>query len=275
MLRTPAPARFHLRDAPLSQALVQVKFPLLARLETLAGVAPLQDRLAETFPYMNQQNVGQLQVSVGPRGMLPQTSNTTVTEFTDDDGWSLSVAPGEATLTVGNVYEGVADLATRFRETLLALHENVGIRRCERIGTRFVNIVEAPAGDEWLWTSWFRPEVCGWATPEALNPDTRLTTTITETRLARAALIDAPGEVQSVVRHGFVPAGTVIPMLTPAPLTQPSFILDLDSFVQAPQPFDPDTLLGQFTDMHRDIETFFYWSLTELGKQHFGLEQSD
>jgi uncharacterized protein (TIGR04255 family) len=275
MLGSAAPARFHLRDAPLAQALVQVKFPLLARLETLAGVSPLQDRLADLFPYMNQQKVGELQVSVTPSGMVPQSSTTTVTEFSDDDGWRLSVAPGEATLTAGSVYEGVQDLAVRFRATLVALHEDLGIRRCERLGTRFLNIVELAAGDEWAWTKWFRPEVCGWATKEALADDARLLTTITETRLARPSTIDAPGDVQSVVRHGFVPAGTLIPTLMPAPMTQPSFILDLDVFVQAPQRFEPDTLLTQFSDMHGDIERFFYWALTDMGKQHFGLEHSD
>jgi uncharacterized protein (TIGR04255 family) len=253
-----------------------VKFPLLARLETLAGVSPLQERLATLFPYMNQQKVGELQVSVSPTGMIPQTSTTTVTEFSDDDGWRLNVAPGEATLTVGDVYEGVDDFASRFRETLLALHENVGIRRCDRIGTRFVNIVEVPPGDEWLWNAWFRPEICGWATQDALSAEARLVTTITETRLSRTpSRVDAPGDVQSVIRHGFVPAGTVIPMITPGPVAQPSFILDLDAFVQAPQPFDPDALLAQFADIHQDIETFFFWSLTDQGKQHFGLEQSD
>jgi uncharacterized protein (TIGR04255 family) len=275
MLRTPAPVRFHLQDAPLAQALVQVKFPLLARLETLAGVAPLQDRLADVFPYMNQQKVGELQVSVAPSGMIPQTSTTTVTEFSDDDGWRLSVAPGEATLTVGNVYRGVADLSDRFRETLLALHENVGIRRCERIGTRFVNIVEVPPGDEWAWTSWFRPEVCGWATEQSLSDDARLVTTVSETRLALAATIEERVDMQCVIRHAFVPAGTLIPMFNPAPLAQPSFILDLDVFIQVPQRFDPDTLLGEFANMHGRIETFFFWSLTDEGKQHFGLEQSD
>lgn len=269
------PARFRLREAPLTQALVQVKFPLLARLETLAGVSPLQDRLQALFPYMNQQKVGELQVTVGPAGMVPQTSTTTVTEFSDDEGWRLSIAPGEATLTVGSVYGGVEDLAERFAQTLKALHEDLGIRRCERIGTRFVNVVELAAGEESMWTTWFRPEICGWPIGSNLGADIRLLTTITETRLSRSSALELPGEVQALVRHGYVPAGTSIPTLTPEPITQPSFILDLDVFVQAPQRFEPDTLLRQFAEMHSDIETFFFWSLTEAGKDHFGLEFSD
>ena len=275
MIGGPRPESFRLRDAPLVQALVQVKFPLLARLETLAGVAPVQERLMTLFPYMNQQKVTELQLNMSPSGMTPQTSMTTVTEFTDDEGWRLSLGPGEMTLTAGSSYAGVDGIIGRLAAVLSALHDGLGIRRCERLGVRFLNVVDVMEGEEWAWTEWFRAELAGWVTPQVLASGTRLLATISETRLARSASADVPGEVQSVVRHGFLPAGSVLPMVGPGPLAQPSFLLDLDVFLQAPQRFDPEVLLEQFQNMHSDIEGFFYWSLTDSGKEHFGLEHID
>lgn len=275
MLEAPVPERFHLRDAPLVQALAQVNFPLLARLDTLAGVAPLQERLIDLFPYMKQQAVPQLQLTMSPTGMLPQASTSTVTEFSDDDGWRLTITAGQATLIATSSYTGVADLVRRLRVVLAALHDDVGVRRCERLGTRFLNVAEVVDGDIWAWTTWFRPELIGWVNPEVLAQQNRLLTTITETRLSRPAPPQVQGEVQSVVRHGYLPAGAVLPMVAPAPLPQSAYLLDLDVFCQAAQKFDPDNLLDQFRDMHGDIERFFYWSLTKDGQAHFGLEADD
>ncbi len=52
----PAP-RYRLTRPPLVEALGQVRFPVRAKLNTLDGVAPVQERLDEVFPYMNQQQV--------------------------------------------------------------------------------------------------------------------------------------------------------------------------------------------------------------------------
>jgi uncharacterized protein (TIGR04255 family) len=85
----------------------------------------------------------------------------------------------------------------------------------------------------------------------------------------------APADVTARIRHGFVPAGTEVRLDASLMSTveQNSYVIDIDIFVQAPQPFEPTALLAQFTALHSQIDTFFRWSLTEEGMQYFELEE--
>ena len=64
----PVPPPYRLGNAPLVQALVQVRYPLVATLETLAGVAPIQAVLESNFPYMEQEKVQEIAFLFGPAG---------------------------------------------------------------------------------------------------------------------------------------------------------------------------------------------------------------
>jgi uncharacterized protein (TIGR04255 family) len=277
MLKVADRPRFRLGRPPLMQALVQVQFPQVARLESLAGIEPVQELLQDQFPYMQQQRVQELSLTVGPAGQgVPEASHSIITEFTNDDGWALAIAAGSATLSVGASYDGVDGFAERLLLVLRALSKGVGVRRCNRLGVRYVDMVEMPSGDEQIWTEWFRPELVGWAHKELLAEYVTLQGSVTETRLGLelgGALAWAPAGAQTIVRHGFIPAGSILPGLPPRPLSQPSFVLDLDVFVEAGQRWDSEALVEQYRLMHEQIERIFYWSLTEKGAAEFQLQE--
>ena len=279
MLQRPAPPAFRLRHAPLMQALAQVQFPQVARLESLAGIAPIQDQLQDFFPYMQQQSVQGLSVVMGPGGMtVPEASQSIVTQFTDDDGWTLSIASGSMTLSVGAAgYDGVDRFAERWLEVLRVLAQATGVRRADRLGVRYIDVVEIPPQDPSAWTRWFQPELVGWPRPDLLAEDANLLASITESRVSRdltGPLDWASGAVQTVIRHGLVPAGTVIPASPPQTLQAKSFLLDLDLFFMVQQPWDSDAICDQYRALHAEIEKFFFWSLTSAGLEHLGFEES-
>lgn len=267
----PAP-RYRMTAAPLVQALAQVNFPIVPRLQTIDGIAPFQERLADVLPYMNQQIVQQVELLVGPAGPAAGSAQSaTVHVFTDDDGWSLQVTTQSATLTVdGANYRGVNDFRRRLEAVWVALREAAGVRRCDRLGVRYMDIVQLDGAD---WADWFRPEIVGLASPE-LSGDV-LASTLTETRL-RSELGDAfagqSGQVEGIIRHGVVPAGSLMQGIPPRPIGQPSFILDMDTFVAAPQPFEPQRLAEQFSELHANIDKVFHWAVTEAGRKQFGYE---
>jgi uncharacterized protein (TIGR04255 family) len=60
--------------------------------------------------------------------------------------------------------------------------------------------------------------------------------------------------------------------IPPRPIGQPSFILDMDTFVAAAQPFEPQRLAEQFTELHANIDKVFHWAVTEVGRKQFGYE---
>ena len=277
MFDLPPVARYRLERPPLVQAVGQVRYPILARLQTLEGIAPVQDALNTLFPYMQQRQRQQVSLLLGP-GAPPvsdaQTTNTWL--FTDDAGWVLTVAPDTASLEIGPQYGSFEEFEDRFRAMLQALREGVGLQRCDRLGLRYVDVAQVPPGDEQAWRTWFRPELAGWSASDVVHEDTRVETSITQTQLAAPPTGDLSGppvDIQAIVRHGYVPPNAVVPGVLPAPLERAAFLLDVDLFVEGPQAFDATELTRQLGMFHDQTDRFFRWSLSSTGEEYFGLEE--
>jgi uncharacterized protein (TIGR04255 family) len=268
---------YHLDRAPLVQAIMQIQFPLVAHLQTYEGIAPIQDALGDVFPFMQRQDVQALSISVGPTGVSHEApAPTLVWELSDEAGFRLAIAPGVATLSVGSAYEGIEDFVRRFDRVLHVLGEVEGLRRCDRIGVRYVSVATPPPGDEELWLRWFRPEFIGWVGSDILAEETQLVSAVTQVSVVAPAsgpLEEAAGDVQGLLRHGFVPAGSTIPGLAIEPLTHDGYVLDLDVFVATPQTFDPSRTMRQALALHSQLDRLFRWTLTPEGASYFGLRE--
>lgn len=266
MLDLPAVAPYSLDSPPLAQAIAQVRFPLVARLETLAGVAPLQDRLKDEFPYLNQVRVQETTLLIGPAGAAaPQAEAIVVSELTDDEGRLLSVHPGSATLSLGAAYVSIEDFANRFQTVLTALADTVGITRCDRLGVRYLNTIDTQADPKWR--DWIRPEMLGWHVG-AVSESSALLSAITQTQLIGPVSGDTAA--QAIVRTGFAPAGSLLPGVPPVALEHATYFLDFDFVVSEAQRLVPDRILAQFRALHDQIDRLFHWSTTPAGLQHFG-----
>lgn len=268
--------RYHLGRAPLVRALAQVRFPLVAHLQTLAGIAPLQDRLRPRFPVMEQHQVQEMTLAFGPGGpqAAPLVGQATNWVFSDDGGSTLTLAVGAATLTASEEYGGVEEFANLFEFVLDALAEVEGPPRCDRLGVRYVNAAEVPPGEDQAWARWFRPELVGWIGTDVLNDSSSLISSVTQTSIAAppSTASGGPGEVQGLVRHGCVPAQSVIPDIE-LRVDSPAYLLDIDMFVPVPQRFDVGALMRQFRALHGEIDRFFRWTLTPDGAAYFELEE--
>lgn len=271
--------RYRLTRPPLVQALGQIRYPLRARLQTLDGVAPLQDRLVDLFPYMNQEQVQQVSLLVGPGGPAASESQTARTwRFTDDVGWALIVSADTATLSIGPQYGDFEEFRTRFQTIVEALQDTVGLPRCDRLGLRYVDIAETPPANEHAWRDWFRPELTGWSATSLVGGDTRVVTSITQTHLAATPvgeLAGPPVDIQAMVRHGYIPPNTMVPGVLAEQTGNPAFLLDMDLFTDGHQPFDAEELSRQITMLHDQIDRFFRWALAPDGEEYFGLEEQN
>jgi uncharacterized protein (TIGR04255 family) len=274
MLVLPDAPRFRMTAAPLAQALVQVNFPIVVSMQTLEGVAPVQNALGVRFPYLSQNVVQQMSLMVGPAGpAAPQTAQSIVHELTGDDGWTLTLTVSSATLSVGAEYAGVDDFADRFTEVCSALAGSAGVVRCDRLGVRYLDVVEIGDAAEG-WDRWFRPEIIGVAAPNLSG--TSLLSSLTETRLQQQpegpfGALQSP--VEGILRHGVVPAGSVLLGLPPRAIEQRAFVFDMDASVTSPQPFDDEVLPEQYRALHAQIEKAFHWAVTDEGRVRFGYEQ--
>ena len=91
---------------------------------------------------------------------------------------------------------------------------------------------------------------------------------------AGGELSGPPAEIAGVIRHGYVPANTILPGVSRvSALQNGAFLLDVDIYVAATQPFDPEALVEQITMFHDQLDRFFHWTLTAAGELYFGLEE--
>ena len=276
MFELPGHPRYHLHRAPLVQALGQVRFPLISRLGGLEGIGPLQDRLEAGFPFLERQDLSGVSIQVGPEAPPPEVETTTMWQLSNEGGTLLSVGPGIATLSAGREYEGVEWFSGLFRQLLTALEEAYEIRRCDRLGVRYLNAVESVPGELRTWQRMFRPELTGWMAVDILKEGTRIENSISQLSLIAPPVddfADAPGEVRGVIRSGLVRAGPLLPGIPPVTVENESFLFDMDLFQEVQQPFRSDDLVSQFLALHAQIDGFFRWSLTDEGAALLGLEE--
>jgi uncharacterized protein (TIGR04255 family) len=276
VFRLDAAPQYRLARPPLNQALVQVRFPVRTVLATMEGIAPIQQHLGTLFPYLKQEQLQQLSLLVGPGAPPAAEAQTAHTwHFEDDSGWSLVIAPDNATLSIGPRYSEFREFSDRFSAVLSALSEGAGVPRADRLGVRYLNIAEVPPGDERAWRQWFRAELTGWSGTEVISDGTKLITSLTQTQLAAppvGELSGPPVDIQAIVRHGLIPANTIVPGAVPVQPQRPAYLIDIDVFVEAPQPFDPTELSRQVTVFHDQIDRFFYWAMSDEGAAYFGCE---
>ncbi len=271
MFRLDPPERYRLERAPLAQAMAQVRFPLIARLNSADGIAPIQDQLRDRYPYMAQRQEVALQF---PSQGSPGGTIGSAWELTDDEGRVVSISTGSATLSVGVAYEGVEEFAERFEQLLTVLAQQARVPRCDRLGVRYLSVAETLPGQETGWQEWFRPELTGWAGSPLLDDKTVADVALCQVHLRGAPsgpLLGLVDDVRCNANHGLVPGGSSIPGIPPVATNVPSYILDLDLYVEAPQLFAPGALRGQFEALHSEIDAFFRWSLTPAGEKRFGL----
>ncbi|MGW0145877.1 TIGR04255 family protein [Streptomyces sp. NPDC003333] len=273
MFDLPEPAPYRLARPPLVQALVQVRYPVVASLGTVAGIAPLQERLRERLPYMEQAS-SNMSVQLGPSGAMIEPGPQDGWQFSDEDGHKLVLTPGVLNLVIDQRYKGVREFANLLSFCLSAISSAVPLARCNRLGVRYLSVAEPLPENEFSWIDWFRPEILGWISSPILNA--RLDAAVNRVQIKaeqEGEFENFPATAQGLVTTGWFPSGAVISGLPPVPVTSPSYVLDLDFFVEASQSFSVDGLVDQFRILHSQMDRFFYWSLSGEGAEHFGLEE--
>jgi uncharacterized protein (TIGR04255 family) len=278
VFRLEPPKPYRLGHAPLAQALVQLNFPLQARLSNLEGMAPIQDLLGGRYPTLTQRHVQGIQFEMSSEGppQAMMAGGNIVFDFASDDGHRLAFSPHQVVMSASSSYGGVADFLGRFGELAHVLADVVRVPRVDRIGVRYISLAESLPGDEDAWRAWFKPEIVGWTSSGIIEDETKVHLSIQQTMLSSqpvGELADFPADVQTAVRQGIAPAGSVIPASPDIQIAIRSFLLDLDASAAGAMPCDQDLLGRHFQTLHAQIDRFFRWSLTPEGENYFELSE--
>lgn len=240
-----------LPHSPLIRVVAQVRFPPVASLANQEFIAPFQEKLRRDYPILRKEQ--ELGLIIGPSGAATQPTNGVVWRLAQkDEIWRLSLGANFLSLeTTG--YSSLPEFAGRFVLALEALAELAHPVIYDRLGLRYINRIY---GNERLsrLPKLVRPELLG-----SLGVDVGKAT-ITNSVLQTQFDID---DIGLLVRAVQLPKDSTFDPASVTPISQPSWILDLDAFTPKPQDFDVKQIADLLQHLAARCYRLFRWSITD------------
>jgi uncharacterized protein (TIGR04255 family) len=237
--------------------LAQVRYPKVPWFGTEEGADAVRARLRARYPILRRAPATALVVT--PSGVVQQKSQGSLWRFHDRDGASTVTLSDEFVSLETRAYVSREDFCTRLDEALAVVSEIGEPVIYDRVGVRYINQFTGEAADRTR--ELVRPEMHG-ALSVPLPEQAELTLTLTE------ALFRS-GNHQLRARWGSLPENTTVDPAVPAVTTR-SWIMDLDSFTDAPGDFNP-SVLGELTrSLAEQAYRFFRWAVTPAFDNWFG-----
>jgi uncharacterized protein (TIGR04255 family) len=255
------PEEIPLSEAPLIRVIAQVRFPAILSLEERNFVAPFQEKIRAQYPILQPDQTRN--VVIGSQGL--ESSFSMAWRFIDKtEKWRVSVTSNFVTLETTD-YLSRTDFLQRFRDILVATVGHIKPQVLERLGLRYIARL---TGQEAVQLKDFvRPEVSGILASDIANYAEQV---ISDSFFN---LPDQRGQIHS--RWGRLPANVTVDPSAIEPLTEPSWILDLDMFTTPfleIKEFDVEAIMDDTSYFAKRLYTFFRWAVTERFLSHFGGE---
>jgi uncharacterized protein (TIGR04255 family) len=250
------PSEVPLANAPLIRVIAQLRFPLVIAIEQRDFIAPFQEAIRKAYPILRQEQTQQL--VFGPQMAAPAAQQSTAWRFGSENGeWRVSLTPDFLALETTK-YKSRTDFLERLSVVTRALAEHIQPKLVDRLGIRYIDRLEADALGRMV--DLIRPELRGIVgTPLSKY----ILHTINETVLEHE-------EAQMIVRWGQLPPNVTVDPGAIEPLSQPSWILDLDMFNKKPFPFSNERVLAEATRYAERLYAFFRWAVTPEFLRQYG-----
>ena len=256
-LKGPPPAEVPLDNAPLVRVIAQVRYPLIASVENRSFIGPFQEAIRNDYPVLRPDE--SRSVVLGLKGAVTTRSDVSWRFSDATQTWRVTLAPGFLALETWQ-YTSRADFLNRFRRVLTELHEHVTPRMIDRLGVRYIDRI---LGDNLrALPQLVRPEVAGiLATPLAENAHQMVSQTLF--RLPE-------GDGQLMARWGRLPARSTVDPAAVDPVDEPSWILDIDAFLEETSAFDVEMIGSRARALAERIYSFFRWVVTDEFHRRYG-----
>ena len=256
-LKGPPPAEVPLENAPLVRVIAQVRYPLIASVENRGFIGPFQEAIRDDYPTLRPEE--SRSVVLGPKGPVSTRSNVSW-RFSDvTETWRVTLAPDFLALETWR-YTSRDDFLNRLRRVLTELDEHVNPRTIDRLGMRYIDRI---LGENLrALPRLVRPEVAGvLATPLAGDAHHMITETLFWLPKSSSRLM---------ARWGRLPARSTVDPAAIDPVDEPSWILDIDAFLQETGVFNVETIDSRARALAERIYSFFRWVVTDEFDRMYG-----
>lgn len=249
------PPEVPLPEAPLVRVVAQVRFPAILSLAEPSRVARFQEIVRGPYPALVREDIQS--VEVGSSGML-RVDPSPVYRLSDAASeWRVSLAPSFLALET-TAYGSRADFLRRFEVVLEALDTSIQPGVVQRFGMRYIDRI--PSRDRRGGAALFRePLASMWS---AFDPE------------AAPAVISQvhfrSGVRQILARFGMLPESATIDPAVLEPISEPSWVLDLDMSRSDERKFDRAEILADAGEFARRIYSVFRFMVTDEFLRRFG-----
>jgi uncharacterized protein (TIGR04255 family) len=262
-LTGPPPSEVPLPRAPLARVIGQVAFPRILAIRNPDIVAKFQEMIRATYPILSEDRMPH--IVVPPMG-IPHVEEGVAWRFGDSDGtpkWRVSLAPDFLALET-TAYLSRQDFLERLRVVTSCFEEALKPTEARRLGIRHINRLSGDAVDRL--DKLIKPKVLGIAQPNGGSP-TKLAGAVIHLLTEAQFLTD---EGRMLARWGSLPANTTIDPAMLDPIDKPSWVIDLDMFVDTPQPFKSDKLISTAKSFAERVYSVFREMVTDEFLKFYG-----
>lgn len=241
-----------LARAPLVKVMVQLRFPTIAKIDSIDAIAAFQQQMGASYPILRQEQ----HVPLLPVGVVPPPAQVfgTVWRMTNSDGTWVVVLARDFVAMETSAYSSRADFLQRWGEVLGALSP-AGLAPAvfDRLGIRYIDrLAEEELVNDLA--QLVRPELLG-ITNVDIPSGSAMLVNVTQTQFQ----IDG---LQMNASWGILPARTIIlPGIDPVDTR--SWILDIDVYKEGQGPFDAASVVDLTGVAAERAHEFFRWSVTE------------
>lgn len=249
-----------LERSPLERVFCQVQFPRLTELVAGSdGARTFASRLSPRYPILEERKGVAFEVT--PEGVKPASAGEHIWQLrSGDDHWQVTFSNNFLAIHT-DAYTTRGDFTDRFRWVLGEFFAAVSTPYVVRVGFRYLNLLQGPDVISSL-PSLVRPEVLG-GVAVAGGHSEFLQHSVSESLF----LLD--GDVGLQTRWGVVPEGAVLDLSVP-PVTQRTWVLDIDAFTAGQMIADPDGIADSAAALGLRAYRFFRWVVTDAFLDEYG-----
>ena len=242
--------RLPLEPDPLVQVIAQIRFSPVLSVQDQSFVAPFQEAVRAHYPLAEKQI--QQQFAPGPQGGALQVSNSVLWRFSNlDRTWQVSLSETFVSMDCSD-YTDRDDFMARLRQILDATAEHVRPVVIQRVGVRYVNRL-AGADVVTHLPEYIRTDLLGLSTADLATG--KLISQLTQAEFATdgVTLRGRWGRLLPDTTHE----------ATVEPISEPSWILDLDAFTTEAVPFSAADATEEASRFAAIVYCFFRWSVSD------------
>jgi uncharacterized protein (TIGR04255 family) len=257
------PASVPLNNAPLIRVLAQVRFTAITKISDESYIADFQEALRSEYPHFQADKIQSVELKVSDGEIEHRKVDSTVWRFFDQDK-IVRVSLGSDAISLETAkYISRQNFLNRMHFILSALIDNINPPLVERVGYRYVDRLTGTDNVETL-SDLIQPALCN-----VLQPN--LTEHI---EISMNEVVGRTAEGKMIARFGLAPKGfSHDPEMAP-PVSEPSWVLDVDSFSTncAGNRLEADFLRSELDRVAARAYAFFRWSITDEFLKRFGVK---